>query len=678
MKYLLLSFIPLMALAAVLSAQTKRPLTVDDLWNMKRITQFSVSPDGKSIVYSLSSYSMETNKGNTDIYIMNSDGSNVRAVKNSAESETDPRFTPDGKYISYSMKNQLRMCRPDGSDDIQLTDLATGASSLRWSPDGKYFLFVSSVYPDCPDQESNRLRDEAKEKSKVKASVFTHLMYRHWDEWRNDKVSHLFLYDMEKKRYTDITKGLPYDCPPLALGSENDYTFSPDASEIAFTMNETNHVEVSTNNDIFTIKLSDIKWNESNTFTKISAGKGNDNQPVYSPDGKYIAYCSMERAGFEADRQRIMLYDRKSGLAKEYAAKLDRSAMQLLWSPDSKYIYFNAVNEGYIPVYKLDIAADKAIILTAEHNNDAFDISPDGTTIYLRQQWTNLPFEIFSISADGKETKQLTKVNKKLLSEIEMNPIETIWSDGAAGDKVQSVVVKPPFFDPSKKYPLIILAHGGPQGEWSDDFHYRWNLQLFASKGYVVVAPNIHGSIGYGQKFTDAVTLDWGGKPYEDIMKVTDDVTARFNFIDSKNIFAAGASYGGYMMNWIEGHTDRFSAIVSHDGVFNLESMYGTTEELWFNEWEYGGAPWKNREWYVKNSPHQFVKNFKTPMLVVQGANDFRVTEEQAFQLFTSLQRMGVDSKFLYFPDETHFVSKPQNARLWWTTIFDWFETHKK
>ncbi len=336
-----------------------------------------------------------------------------------------------------------------------------------------------------------------------------------------------------------------------------------------------------------------------------------------------------------------------------------------------------ADNEIYSSVYKLDIASGKIDLILKEHDNASLKVSPDGKKIFFLQQRNNLPTEIFSLNTDGTDLKQITFMNKDRLANIEMIPIETFWCEGAGGKKVESILVKPPFFDPSKKYPMILLVHGGPQGHWSDDFHYRWNTQLFASKGYVVIAPNPRGSTGYGQQFLNEITMDWGGKAYTDIMNATDYALNNFNFIDKENTFAAGASFGGYMMDWMEGHTDRFNAVVSHDGVFDLTSMWGTTEELWFPEWEYDGTPWESREVYEKWSPHMYIQNAKTPMLIVQGANDFRVPEGQAFELFTSLQRLGVESKLLYFPDEYHFVVKPQNAVLWWNTIFDWFEQHK-
>lgn len=544
---------------------------------------------------------------------------------------------------------------------------------MVWSNDGNHILFVSDVYPDCPTQDCNKERDEAAEKSLVKAKIITELMYRNFDHWRGDKRSHLFLFNVETKEYMDLTKESPNDVPPVDLGSANDYSFSPEGNEIAFTMNTDKVLATSTNNDIFIIKKD-----SGYPYKLISKSKGSDSQPVYSPDRKYIAFTSMARAGFEADKKSIMLYNRTTGELKNLTEKIDLTAGGIIWSPDSKFIYFDAPNEVNNSIYKINITTAKHEIIVKDGGNTGLILSPDGQTLFFKKQKSTMPYEIFSVDAKGGEPKQLTFVNNDLLSQLEMNPIETFWSDGAKGAKVQSILVKPPFFDPNKKYPLIFLIHGGPQGHWADDFHFRWNTQLFASKGYVVVAPNPRGSQGYGQKFCDEISRDWGGKVYTDLMNACDYAIKNYKFIDPKNTFAAGASYGGYMINWIEGHTNRFNALVSHDGVFNLESMFGSTEELWFPIWEYGAPYWNDRTDYEKFSPHRFVKNFKTPMLIVHGGNDFRVPEGQAMELFTALQLMNVESKFLYFPDETHFVQKAQNARLWWNTVFDWFEQYKK
>lgn len=675
MKPLLLALLlfPILALP-----QTKRPLSVEDLWNMKRVSSFNVSPDGKMIAFELTSYSMEDNKGNTDIYIMGSDGRDIRPLKNSDTNETEPAFTPDGKKVSFVRDGQIWLCNLDGTGEEKMTDIYTEASGYRWSADGKNILFVSSVYPDCPDQNCNKTKDEEKEKSKVKAKIITELMYRFWNGWREGKRSHLFLFNMDKKNFIDLTLNGKSDVPPIDLGSPKDYSFSPDNSEIVLTMNKSKVVANSTNNDVFITKVTDASVNSASPLKQISESKGNDFQPLYSPDGNYLAFLSMKRPGFEADKKDIILCDRASGINKNLTDKFNLSIDEFSWSPDSRVIYFVSENEIYSSIFKLDLSSGEIKLLLKEHINSELSVSADGRLIYFKQQRTNLPYEIFSMNNDGSDVKQLTHLNAELLSNIEMNPVETFWCEGADKTKIQSILIKPPFFDPNKKYPVIFLIHGGPQGHWDDDFHFRWNQQLFASQGYVVISPNPRGSTGYGQKFTDEISGDWGGKPYIDLMNTFDYAIKNFKFIDANNQFSAGASYGGYMENWMEGHTTRFNAVVSHDGVFNTESEFGTTEELWFPSWEFKATPWQNRKLYEKWSPHMYIQNAKTPMLVIQGARDFRVPEEQAFQLFTSLQMLGVESKFLYFPDEFHFVTKPQDARLWWNTVFDWFGKHKK
>jgi len=668
----------LLILSTTLMAQPKHALTFDDLWAMKRIGKVQLSPDGNTIAFNVTTYSFDENKGNIDIYLVDVDGKNIHPFKNSVKNETNPKFSPDGKKIAYVFDSQIWTANLDGSDEQKLTNLSTGASGIVYSNDGKKMLFVSSVYPDCTTDDCNKEKDKQKEESKVKASIFTELMYRHWDEWRGEKRSHLFLLDISSKEVVDLTLNSKSDVPPIALGSDNDYSFSPDGSEIVFTMNPDNVVATSTNNEIFILKLADIQKEKPTPFKKISESKGNDCQPVYSPDGNFIAYTSMERAGFEADKSRLMLYNRKTGTTNILTKDNDLSVSEFVWSPDAKSIYFLAENEIYNSIYKLEVATSKLTLLQKEGDNANLLLSNDGQKLFFKQQRTNLPYEIFSISTEGKDLKQITFTNSDRLASIEMNPLETFWCKGANGTKVQSILVKPPFFDVKKKYPMIFLVHGGPQGHWSDDFHYRWNLHMFASKGYVVVATNPRGSTGYGQKFVDEISGDWGGKPYVDLMNAYDYAVKNFSFIDAKNTFAAGASYGGYMINWIAGHTNRFNALVSHDGMYNAESAWGTTEELWFNEWEFKGAPFQNRKLYEKFSPSRFIQNCKTPMLIIHSANDFRLSEEQAFQLFTALQRLDVESKFLYFPDESHWVTKPQNAKLWWDTVLDWFETHKK
>ena len=661
-----------------IQAQQKRAMTVEDLWNMKRFNNYDLSPDGKTIAFAVTSYSMDKNKGNSDIYLIDVDGKNLRPFKNSDENESEPKFSPDGKKIAYEYKDQIWIADLDGSNSVQLTKFFTPVSGLVWSKDGKYILFASKVYPDCTTQDCNEKKNKEAEASKVKARIITELMYRHWNEWRDDKISHLFMMDIKSGDAVDLTLNSKSDVPPLALGSDNDYTFSPDGSEIAFTMNPDKVVATSTNNDVFIMKFSDIKKDGVIPFEKISKSEGNDNQPVYSPDSKFIAFRSMARAGFEADKQSLMIYSRVTGELKNVTPNLDISIGQILWSSDGKYIYYDADREAFHSIYKYDLTTSENKLLFEDGYNTKMKLSPDGETIYFKHQKTTLPEEIFSMDSNGGNLKQITNVNGDLLSQIQFGKFDTFWSQGAASAKVQSIIIKPPFFDQGKKYPFLFLIHGGPQGNWPYEFHYRWNLQMFAAKGYVVVATNPRGSTGYGQKFTDEISGDWGGKVYTDLMNACDYAVKNFVFIDKRNTFAAGASYGGYMINWLEGHTNRFNAVVSHDGVYDMESMAGSTEELWFNIWEMKGMPWINRSLYERWSPNRFVKNFKTPMLVVQGANDFRIPDTQAMELFTALQLSNVPSKLLYFPDEYHFVTKPQNARLWWNTIFSWFEQYKK
>ena len=456
------------------------------------------------------------------------------------------------------------------------------------------------------------------------------------------------------------------------------YAISPEGQEVAYTSNIDEVEATSTNNEIFVVPIS------GGTPKKISTSPGSDTTPLYSPDGKYLAWRSQARAGFEADKWRLFVQDRQSAKTTDVTENFDRSVGSFTWQPDSAMVTFTAEDHGNAAIFSV-MPRSRDLKYTKPRHPDlhADDLVFSHDALFLTRMSVTAPNEIWRIDQTHEigafvgldAFKPVTHMNDTLLSQIDMQALESFTFKGANDDDVQGFMVKPPGFDPNKKYPLKFLLHGGPQGAWGNSWSYRWNAELFAATGnYVVVMINFHGSTGYGQKFTDSISGDWGGKPYVDVMKGLDYVEKTYPFIDKNREAALGASYGGYMANWLLGHTNRFKCIVSHDGMFNAESAYGTTEELWFANWEFGGPPWKKRDVYRKWSPHEYAQNFKTPTLVVHGQNDYRLDVSQGFDLFTTLQVLNVPSKMLYFPDEGHWVLKPQNSQLWYKTVNDWVD----
>jgi dipeptidyl aminopeptidase/acylaminoacyl peptidase len=674
MKYLL-TFLAAVLFTMVTDAQSKRAITFDDLVGFGRISDPQISPDGKTVAFVVTLQLKDENKSTSRIFLVNVTGGDVRQLTSAKDVSSSPRWMPDGKNIAFistrDSTSQIWTISAYSGLAIKVSQIATEAAGLVVSPDGKWFAFSSDVYPDCMDEDCNAKRLEAAVKSKVKAKIFTILPYRVWNSWKDGKRSHLFVMPTTGGKALDVTP-CEYDTPPIDLGGNWDYAFSPDSREIAFTRNPDSLVAVSTNNEIY------IEPVTGGTAKNISNNPANDSQPLYSPDGKYIAYRMMRRAGFEADRRELVLYERASGKIVNLTETFDYSVDDVVWSPDSKSLFFNVDEKGNVSIFKVTVNDKKITAILDKGYNTSLRITPDGKTMVMTKESIKMPAELFRLDIDGKNLKQITFINTKKVSRLEMNSLENFWFYGAEGTRVHGLILKPPFFSAQNKYPLIFLVHGGPQGQWGDDFHYRWNAQMFASRGYVVIMINPRGSTGYGQQFTDEISKDWGGKVYEDLMNGLDYVLKTCPFIDGNRMAAAGASYGGYMMNWILGHTDRFKCIVSHDGVFNPASAYGTTEELWFDEWEFGGTPYKNPELYKKWSPMEYVMNFKTPTLVIHGQQDYRLDVSEGFQLFTALQRQGVKSKMLYFPDEFHFVSKPQNSELWYKTVLDWIDENTK
>ncbi len=683
-------------------AQSKRPFTFEDMMQLKRIGDPIVSPDGNWVGFSAVDVNLDENTRKPHLWIVALGGNHPRRLTPATgPGEDGIRFAPDGKSILFvadeGSGSQVFVQDLNPSTGTltgkarSVTSISTEASDALWAPDGKNILFVSSVWAECADDACNKRRDEEISKSKVKAKIFTHLMYRHWTAYANGKRSHLFLVAAGGGVARDLTPG-DHDVPPFSLGGQEQYAFSPDGSEVAYSSNIDEVEATSTNSDIFLIPTA------GGTPKKITSDPGSDSTPLYSPDGKYIAYRAQFRGGYESDRFRLMLYERATGKITNLTENFDRWVDSIAWARDSNSIYFTAANEGESPIYSIKVGQAGAWPMEIVAGfNDSPSPTSDGKTLVFSRNSIAAPNEIYSAPLEYPQCRMavpehaysipdcllskaqpLTQLNDAVLSQIEMQPLEGFWFAGADKEKVQGFVIKPPNFDAGKKYPLKFLIHGGPQGAWGDDWSYRWNPELFAANGYVVVMINFHGSTGYGQKFIDAINGNWGAAPFQDLMSGLDYAEKTYPFIDKGRECALGASYGGYMINWLEGHTDRFKCLVSHDGMFNTESAYGTTEELWFNEWEFKGTPWINREMYRKWSPHLAATNFKTPILVVHGQLDYRLDVSEGFQLFTTVQRLKIPSKMLYFPDEGHWVLKPQNSRLWYKTVNDWVDQWTK
>jgi dipeptidyl aminopeptidase/acylaminoacyl peptidase len=667
-------FLALFTLPFASHAQTssKRAMTFDDMIKLHRLGGATISEDGKWVAYSVSTPDLEANRSIGNVWIVSASGGEAIQVTQGGR-DSSPAWSPDGKTLAFLSardgNSQVYLLSMEGGEAKKLTRLSTGADLFRWSPDGKTIAFTSSVYPDCNDDACNAKRDEEKEKSKVKARIYDHLLYRHWDHWFEGKRSHLFVTPADGSGSSrDLTPGADYDVPPDQRGETSDFSFSPDSREICYTAVTDKMEAISTNGDLFIVAVT------GGESKRITTQPGFDGNPVYSPDGRYIAYHAQLTAEYESDRWRVMRYDRQSAKNENLSENFDRSAAQLAWSPDSKTIYFLAENETLQPVYAMEARAGETPKIVLDGFNAEFAFSGDGKTLVTsRTSWT-MPAEVFVSAGDGSGLKQLTHANEAILANLDVNPAEKFWFDGAEGTKVEAMLVRPPDFDAAKKYPLLVLLHGGPQTMFSDAWGYRWNAQVFAAAGYAVLMINRRGSTGYGQKFTDEITNDWGGKAYVDVMKGTDAAIAKYSFIDKSRLAAAGGSYGGYMADWLATHTDRFKAIISHAGVYDKVSMYAT-EELWFEEHDEQGTPWGAPENYKKFQPVTYAGDlgkYKTPTLVIAGERDYRVPYTQSLEFFNALQRQGVPSELVVFPDEGHWILKPQNAQLWYRTFLDW------
>jgi len=670
------------ACVAAAAQQAPRPFTVDEMLKIRRVGDPQLSPDGKLVAFTVGVPDVEANRTRTHVYVVSAAGGEPRALTSGDANATTPRWSRDGRRLAFVTGGQIWTMDAAGGDRRQVTNISTGAAGPVWSPDGRLIAFASNIYADCADDACNKRRGEEAAANKVRAKVATGLLYRHWTSWKDGKRTHVFVVPAEGGTARDLTPG-DFDAPPFSLGGPAGYAFSPDSKELAFVRNTDKVEATSTNSDLFVVAVA---GGEPRRLT--GDNRGADSSPVYSPDGRFLAYRSQATPTFESDRWRLMLYDRQANTTRELLPKFDAHVESITFTPDGKTIYLTAGERGRHPVFVASVA-DGSARKIVEGFNDDVQVSEDGRVLVFTRSTAARPTEIYAARLDGvapagqggDAAVQLTHFNDALMSGFGLRPAEELTWEGAGGAPVQGFLFKPPQFDASRKYPLLVLVHGGPQGAWYDNWGYRWNPQIYAARGYVVLMPNPRGSTGFGQQFTNEISGDWAGKVYPDLLNGVAQVAA-LPFVDRERVGAAGASYGGYMVNWLLGHNDhpavKFKAFVSHAGVFNTVSMYGVTEELWFAEWEFKGTPWDNPELYEKWSPHRFVRNFKTPTLVTHGEIDYRVPVDQGLQLFTSLQKLDVPSKLVVFPDEGHWILKPQNSRFWYANVLEWLDQYLK
>ncbi len=687
------------------NSMTRRSLTVEDLFKFQRVAAPQVSPDGSKVVYAISEITdSQNNKSVSRLWIAASDGSSpARPLTNSTAKDNNPRWSPDGRWILFestrSGSGQLWIIGVDGGEAKQLTTISTDASGGIWSPDGKHVAFVSAVFPEFstkPFSESdaaNKARMDAAAASPVKAKVFRRLFYRHWDSYVEDKRQHLFVVDITMNSHGMPEASAPRDVTPgdrdafptsTTFSASQDFCFSPDSSHLIFNAVPATDEAWSTNYDLCRVPVSGgtTSW-ETLTAENMAA----DGLPVFSPDGSKLAYRRQRKPGYEADKWEIILVSvdrsgRFTGPPASLSASVDLSFDEIVWKNNSELLV-TAEFEGTKPLCSLNTARPNEVRKVPSVGTlTNLSISRDGKVLVCNHARLTYPAEVFRVQleeslADSKVPgANLSRANEKLLAELNLPEAESVRVPGADGVPMQMWILKPPGFSAEKKWPLGYLVHGGPQGAWSDGWSFRWNPQIWASQGYVIAAPNPRGSTGFGQLYTDQISGDWGGRCYEDLMAGVAHMEQQ-PWIDTSRMFSAGASFGGYMMNLFQGKTTKFKTLVTHCGVYNFDSMYATTEELWFDEYEHGGPPWgENRHSYEQHSPHRLAASFKTPMLIIHNDLDFRVPVSEGHQLFTTLQRLGVPSRFINFPDEGHWVTKPANSRYWHNEIFSWLKQY--
>ncbi len=674
-----LSLLAALALSASPAPARPQPFNQQDMVMMRRLSNPRVSPDGTQVAYVLRTTDMEANRGRTDLWLTPLEGGSPRQLTSHEASDSEPTWAPGGKSLfflsSRGGSSQVWRLPVDGGEPLQVTKLPLDVGGFRLSPDGSLLAVALEVFPDCGSLDCNTQREEKRSKEKTTGRVYDKLFVRHWDTWKEGRRSHVFVVPVAGGTPVDVMKGMDADSPSKPFGGSEDFTFTPDGKGVVFTARDAGRAESwSTDLDLFLApvdgKSKPRKLTEKNRAT--------DTSPVFSPDGKTLAYLAMSRPGYEADRLRVILRAWPGGQERVLTEDWDRSAGSLAWSKDGKTLYAAANHIGQQPIFALDVASGKVTQLTKEGTSDSPQPAAGGRVVYVYDDLDS-PADLYVMGADGSGARQLTQVNQEALARMRFGAYEQFDFKGWNNETVHAWVVKPVDFDAKRQYPLAFLIHGGPQGSFGNHFHYRWNPQVYAGRGYVAVMVDFHGSTGYGQAFTDSIRDDWGGKPLEDLQKGLAAALQRYPFISKQQKCALGASYGGYMVNWIAGNwPDGFKCLVNHDGILDERMGYFDTEELWFPEWEHKGTPWDNPEGYGKHSPINHVSKWKTPMMVIHGGKDYRVVETQGLGTFTALQRKGIPSKLLYFPDENHWVLKPANSIQWHDQVLAWLDQWTK
>lgn len=664
MRKRILLAVMLGALVATGANAQKRAFTIPDLYRVQYAAGPTVSAKGQ-LAYYVSSSDLKSQTSKTTLYI---DHQPLEGIRGFA-----PQWSADGSKLYYSAvaDDGLQVFAYDlkTRQSRQLTHYALGANGAVVSPDGNLIAFAAEVWPAIggADGKANAEANARKAKAPVQAHLADKLLFRHWTDYTDGKFWHIIIYNIAKDTYTDVTPG-EFHSPTFSPSGPEGFTFSPDSKELCYLSNHDPHPEASTNADLWVVPV------EGGTARNLTAdNKAWDGSPQYSPDGRYIAYRFQTVPGYESDRFRLAVIDRRTGAKTVLTEAFDNWVDAYKWTPDSKAICFLGEERGYEPLFKVTLANKKIEKIVGDRAIGSFDLDGKGNFYYTYSS-TGKPTALYRAtpSRKGLRERQVTHFNDALEQEVDIRPAEELWVEGANGDSVEVFVVKPHGFEPGKKYPLVINVHGGPQMQWMNSFRGDW--QVYPGAGYVVAYPNPHGSTGYGQQFCRDISQDWGGKPFVDVMRVT-DALARLDYVDSTRMAAMGWSYGGFFMNWLQGHTKRFKCLASMMGLYDMPSMWGTTEELWFPNFEMDGQPW-NSDLYQKWSPSNYVRNFATPTLIITGERDYRVSYTQSLQYFSTLQTLGIPSRLIVFKNDGHWPSTLRSMPLYYNAHLEWFHKY--